>query len=188
MVDNHAAITANLEASWTTGVDATPVAYSKILSTAGDADNTIFTSSNAGLQQVIEGMADIANEVGSSKIQGPVTDQNPNKVESQYSWNSLADFENNIRSIQNVYYGSLDGTTVEATSISAMTKAVNPDLDTKITAQIKDVIAAIGEIPEPFRDSITNTAAQPQIADAVQKAADLNQMLSVDLKKALLGI
>ena len=67
------------------------------------------------------GAEGIANEVGATKIGDPVDKWNSGDkeggvlaVESWYSWNSLDDYTDNIYSIRNAYYGSLDGTVASA--------------------------------------------------------------------------
>ena len=52
----------------------------------------------------------IANEVGTAKISNPFSAGDISYVESPYSYNSITDFCDNIRSIRNVWLGSTDGT------------------------------------------------------------------------------
>ena len=137
-------------------------------------------SAQEAAQQIIEGCADIANEVGESKIGEPVslwTEGSKTKavlaVESWYSWHSRDDYSNNIRSIRNSYYGSLDGSVAE-TSISALVKAVDADLDTKVVDAINSAYNKILAIPQPFRNNINSDEAK-----AAQSAcAELNETLS----------
>ena len=50
----------------------------------------------------------IANEVGTAKIANPFSAGDVSYVESPYSYNSITDFRDNIRSIRNVWLGSTD--------------------------------------------------------------------------------
>ncbi len=130
--------------------------------------------------QIVEGCKDIANEVGESKIGDPLNKWESGQytkavlaVESWYSWHSRDDYSNNILSIRNSYYGSLDGTVAES-SISALVKAVDADLDTKVVDAINNAYNKILAIPQPFRNHINSDEAK-----AAQSAcAELNETLS----------
>ena len=99
-------------------------------------NSTEYKSAINCVEQIIDGCIDIANEVGDTKIGDPYnkwtageTTQALYAVESWYSWHSRDDYRNNIFSIRNAYYGSLDGT-VNANSLSAVLAKKNPALDT----------------------------------------------------------
>ena len=112
------------------------------------------------LEQIVDGCADIANEVGTAKIGDPYnlymagrTEEALYAVESWYSWHSRDDYTNNIRSIRNSYYGSLDGT-VNTHSMSALIAEADPDLDARLKAAIQKAADDIQAIPQPFRDGV----------------------------------
>lgn len=138
-------------------------------------------------EEIVDGCNDIANEVGEAKIGDPLNLYNSGKttealyaVESWYSWHSRDDYSNNILSIRNSYYGSLDGTVSEK-SLSAAVKAINPELDTKMVSEIQAAYDAILAIPQPFRNHINSTEAL-----AAQQACNtLAESLASDLKGAL---
>ena len=122
-----------------------------------------FQSSKDCVEQIVDGCIDIAGEVGDSKIKGPVDTWNSGKhddavleVESWFSWHSRVDFSNNIASIKNAYYGSLDGV-VNANSISKVINGKNAELDAKVIAAIKGAQDAILAIPQPFRNNLGST-------------------------------
>ncbi len=75
--------------------------------------------------------------------------------ESWYSWHSRDDYTNNIYSIRNAYYGSLDGK-VSDKSISKLVAGANAELDTKVSAAITTAASAIQAIPQPFRNNINS--------------------------------
>lgn len=109
-------------------------------------------------EEIIQGCIDIADEVGNTKIGRPnqgssLSDRN--YIESPYSLNSIEDFQDNIRSISNSYFGAVDGDA----SISDYIKSVNPALDTEVKEAIENSITAIAAIPEPFRENATSQAA-----------------------------
>ena len=142
-----------------------------------------FKSSKDCVEQIIDGCIDIANEVSDTKIGSPVelfaTDpvNAVLQVESWFSWHSRVDFTNNITSVKNAYYGSLDNI-INANSISKVINGKNAELDAKVIAAIKDAQDAIMAIPQPFRNNLASKEAQT----AIVKCADLRDVLDKELK------
>ena len=68
-----------------------------------------YGSDLAVVEEFIGGIVGIVAEVGEGKIPDPFTDNigtaDTSKVESQYSWNSLTDFHDNIGSVLDMYTG-----------------------------------------------------------------------------------
>ncbi len=146
-----------------------------------------YSSALSCLEQIIEGCADIANEVGTAKIGDPYnlyvsgdTQAALYSVESWYSWHSREDYSNNILSIRNSYYGSLDGT-VSPKSLSALIAIENAELDSKLKMAIAGASNAILSIPQPFRNHINSSESR----SAMSACADLEELLSNDLKSAV---
>ncbi|MDE5997270.1 MAG: peptidase M75 [Muribaculaceae bacterium] len=146
-----------------------------------------YSSALSCIEQIIEGCADIANEVGTAKIGDPYnlyisgdTQAALYSVESWYSWHSREDYSNNILSIRNSYYGSLDGS-VSPKSLSALIAAENAELDTNVKAAIANASNAILAIPQPFRNHINSSESR----SAMTACADLEELLSKDLKNAV---
>lgn len=151
--------------------------YASNFKSAGQAGSS-FADVAAATQQIIDGCIDIANEVGEAKIGDPValfaagkTTDALYAVESWYSWHSRVDYSNNIKSIQNAFYGTTNGTKSENSlinAIAAVDAATAADVDAKITAAIDAILA----IPQPFRNNInSNEAIAAQDACAALKAA-----------------
>ncbi len=131
--------------------------YGEMMMTAGEA-GSIFKTYQAVGEEIIQGCIDIADEVGNTKIGRPnsnASEEDRNYIESPYSLNSIEDFADNIKSIQNSYCGALSSDK----SISDYIKSVNPALDTKVRNAIEDAITAINAIPEPFAKNATGAAA-----------------------------
>ena len=181
LTQDHARITTLLRDSWTSG--ASP--YAKVLSSAGEAGNDKYASTQSAVQEMFDAMVGISDEVANSKISGPYKDQDSNKVESQFSYNSLVDFQDNITSLRNVYFGTLDGTVASA-SISSFVKARNTALDAQVVAGITASIATIGVIPEPFRDSLKDPAAAPKIDAAITTINSLRNLLETQVRPVVL--
>ena len=151
--------TAELERAWQpSGGD-----FAAKLVQAGEAGSP-YVSPRAAAQELVDGMAGIADEVASGKMGGPFSDQDVLHVESRFSANSLADFADNIRSIQHVYTGDYGGNT--GPGVDALVGARDADLDARVKAEIDAAIAAIEAIPVPFREAIFSHP------DAVQAAID----------------
>jgi predicted lipoprotein len=142
--------------------------------------STRWLSQQSALQEIIEAIAGIADEVANGKITDPYQQHDPRLVESQFSFNSLTDFTNNIESIRNVYEGhSPQG--CSAAGLSAYVATVNPALDTKIRTQIQNAKNAINAIADPFRDSINVPAQEDEIENAIAKINVLRDTLQSDL-------
>ena len=159
--------------------------YAEIFKAAGN--NTTFQSALTATEQIIDGCADIAHEVGESKIGEPYNKWKSKEykdavyaVESWYSWHSRVDYSNNIKSIRNSYFGSRDGKVAE-NSISALVASVDSDLDTKVKNAISDATEAIEAIPQPFRSNIFAS----EVPVAMEACADLEDILSNQLKPVL---
>ncbi|MDR1380156.1 MAG: peptidase M75 [Tannerella sp.] len=132
--------------------------YGEIMIAAGESGNKIYKTQLAAYAEILQGAADISDEVGNTKITDPVSSGNVLDVESWYSWNSIADFADNIRSVQHAYYGTVGNTALE-TSVSAYVKSLNATLDGEIQTAIADAIREIEAMPAPFRDNLTEAAS-----------------------------
>ena len=145
--------------------------YAGEFKNAGKAGSR-YLSQTSAVEEIIQGMIDIAAEVGSQKIAGPVKSQNVLDVESWFSWNSLTDFSNNVRSIENAYINGYDGST-PGSSLSAFVKAIDPTIDAEVKTKITAAITAINEIPAPFRNSLSNTEKTSAAISAMSELEDV---------------
>ncbi len=130
------------------------LSYGDNLINAGvSGKNSTFPNIQAAISQVLsnnEGSClAIANEVGSAKILNPFQNGDIAYVESPYSYNSITDFQDNIRSIRNVWYGSTDGNAASI-SFNNFFSSVNPTLNTAVVNAFTNAINAIGSMPAPF--------------------------------------
>ena len=177
---------ATLYDSWTSSYEGGPSFAASFKSHNGGD----YSSALSCLEQIIEGCADIANEVGTAKIGDPYqlymsgnTKSALYAVESWYSWHSREDYSNNILSIRNSYYGSLDGT-VNEKSLSALIATVNRELDSNMKSAIENASSKILAIPQPFRNHINSAESLA----AMTACADLEELLSNDLKFAVTSL
>lgn len=168
--------TVRLEASWA-GMDNITAAkqhqleefeleptfnYGENMIDAGKAGNSLYKTQLAAMEQILTGASDISDEVGNTKITDPVNSGNVLDVESWYSWNSIADFTDNIRSVRNAYYGTLDGT-VNSNSMAAYMNKVNATLDNNVRAAIDNALKEVAAMPAPFRNHLTKAETQKAV-------------------------
>lgn len=160
--------------------------FGDLLKTAGAQGNTTFSSQSSAVEQVIIGMRAIANEVGTGKIADPFNTGDSLSVESKHSFNSRADFKNNIRGIKHIYLGDFpfqsDGG-ADGVGVTDYVQALGATTaDQAFKTQIDFAIDQIDEIDQPFRDSINGTPAQKQeIQNAIDAVLRLRDMINNDV-------
>ena len=120
---------------------------------------------------MIEGMSGICDEVANGKIAAPFDEQDTRLVESQFSWNSLADFANNMRSVQNAYVGGYHNAS-DGKGIDELVAEMDASLDTRLKGEIDAAIAAINAIPAPFRDNLDASTQIEAAQEAIQTVFD----------------
>jgi len=147
------------------------LSYGENMINAGESGSTYRSVSRAA-SDIITGCIDICDEVGSVKIGTAHSKADVNYIESPYSYNSLVDFADNIRSIENAYIGGIEGK--RGKSISDYIKSVDSDADAAVKAGIANAIAKINAIPAPFAK---NYAAE-EAATAMEACDELLSALT----------
>lgn len=192
--------TQKLEDAWVTDFNGKGP-YGELLKTAGS--NTIYASQGAVMEELLNGLITIADEVANAKIAEPfgpsLGSHDTSLVESQYSWNSLTDFHNNIQSILNVYTGQLgydpQTDSVSDTGIYAFVMAHDAALADQVLTQIIDAQQKIALIkgdgnPDtteitgsalPFREQISNEAGRALIQEAMDAVNTLKATLETNV-------
>ena len=180
--------TKQLEDAWLVGLDGA-TAYQE---TFKSANNNIYGSNLAVIEELIGGMVGIINEVGTGKIADPfgadISSVDTSKVESQYSWNSLEDFANNITGVLNVFNGEFAGEADQPGMydfIAAGDKALADRIKAEIEQSIADIKAIPGADNLPFRQAIANADGRIRIKKAIDSLATLENSLDVDANKLL---
>ncbi len=158
---------AALASSWTQTTEGRPP-YRDTLATAGQPGNTAYPSLQAAAQEMVGGIINILDEVANGKIAGPYDAKDPSLVESQFAYNALSDFTHNLRGVESVYQGHVSDAAARGQTLRDVVGA-GTDLDARITGELAQAIAALGRIPEPFRDAIRDPAAKDEI-EAAQAA------------------
>jgi uncharacterized iron-regulated protein len=147
---------------------------------AGTSGSRYQTGADAALE-ILNGMIGICDEVANGKIAAPYDEQDPQLVESQFSGNSLTDFQNNIRSVRNAYLASLDGGA--GTGLADLVHTLDVELDEHLLGHIDEAIEAIQAIPEPFEENLGQAAAIEAAQEAIMH---LLLVLEEDVKPLLL--
>lgn len=129
------------------------ISFGENIKKAGETAST-FSSLKDAIAQILsddEGSAAaIANEVGTAKIANPFSAGYIFYVESPYSYNSITDFQDNIRSIRNVWYGSRSGSADGKNFNDFFVKTNKSATSSNIVTLFNDAINKIGNIPAPF--------------------------------------
>ncbi len=148
--------------------------YGEAMVTAEESGNVLYKTQIAAFVQALQGALDIADEVGNAKITDPVSSGDVLDVESWYSWNSITDFADNIRSIQNAYFGTTSASSAVENSLSVYIYSLDSDLDSDIQYAISDAISKIESMPSPFRDHLTSseTSSAVEACNAVLDILD----------------
>ena len=153
--------------------------YGEMMKTAGLPGNSHYKTQLSAIIQILQGAADISDEVGNTKITDPVSSGNVLDVESWYSWNSIADFADNMRSVQHAYCGNLSDK-VNDNSVSNIVRAKNAKLDDEVKSAISKAISEIEAMPAPFRNHLTEAetnAAKAACNDALDKIENAIELL-----------
>ena len=92
----------------------------------------------------------ICNEVGTAKIANPFSAGDIAYVESPYSYNSITDFRDNIRSIRNVWLGSTDKKANEYSFHTFFASVKSDKVNTAVESNYVGAIEGISNMPAPF--------------------------------------
>ena len=174
--ENLKSKTAQLASAWA----ASGENYAGEVANAGTS-STIYKSQKDAMQEMVNGMIVIADEVANGKLSDPFNEKDTTLVESQFSFNSIADFQDNIRGIQNVYMGKF---TADGQGLNEFVIGKDAELDARFQTEVQTAIDTIGAIPDPFRDSITGQRAAVQAA--IDAVSTVQQTLENDILKLVL--
>ena len=174
--ENLKAKTAQLRSAW----DMAGENFAAEVANAG-ASSTIYKSQKAAMQEMVNGMIVIADEVANGKISDPFNERDTTLVESQFSFNSITDFQDNIRGIQNVYMGKF---ATDGQGLNKFVKGKDAELDARFQTEVQTAIDTIGAIPDPFRNSIT--AQRSAVQAAIDTVSTVQQTLEDDILKLVL--
>jgi predicted lipoprotein len=115
--------------------------------------------------------------VANGKIAEPYINQNPALEESPFASNSIIDFTNNIKSVQNMYLGKYSS---DGKGLEDLIKANNLTMDGVIKTRIANSISALGNVTVPFGQAISTQ--QTQVQNCIQSINDLKDYLETTVK------
>lgn len=172
LAEDLADLTATLDVSWD---PATSGNYTNAFATAGGG-SAQYPTQRAAFEELVNAMAGICDEVANGKMHEVLLAQDPLLEESPFAKNSITDFTNNIRGVENVYLGRY---TEDGTGMENFVREHDLQLDNTIKQRIAAAIAALGTITVPFGQAIVDQPVQVQQAiDAINElAAVLNDDL-----------
>ena len=131
------------------------LSFGENLTKAGiNGSKSTFATLKAAIAQVLsddEGSCvGIANEVGTAKIANPFVNADIAYVESPYSYNSITDFRDNIRSIRNIWLGSTDKAANQYSFHTFFASVNNSSINTALEGAYVSAIESISNMPAPF--------------------------------------
>ncbi|MBO4674271.1 MAG: imelysin [Bacteroidaceae bacterium] len=131
------------------------LSYGENLAKAGiSGSKSSFPTLKSAIAQVLsddEGSClAICNEVGTAKIANPFSAGDIAYVESPYSYNSITDFRDNIRSIRNVWLGSTDKIANKYSFHTFFASVKSEKVNTAVESNYVNAIASISNMPAPF--------------------------------------
>lgn len=172
LTKNLEALTSDLYNQWNTSVTDSYIHHFKNPS----ALNPYYSNKKSVIQEVVNAMIGICDEVASSKIGEPFINADPSLEESPYAQNSMTDFRNNIKSVQNVYLGKFNS---DGIGLEDLVRKYNLSLDNTIKAKINTSITALNNITDPFGTAIISQPTQVQ--NAITAIEDLKNTLESQL-------
>lgn len=121
---------------------------------AGKSNKSTFASLTDAIAQVLsddEGSCfAICNEVGTAKIANPFANGDIAYVESPYSYNSITDFADNIRSIRNIWLGSTNDSAADKSFHKFFASVNQAAVNTAVENAYSSAINNISGMPAPF--------------------------------------
>ena len=165
-------LTGALAESWDPNVSGN---FQDDFGTAG-AGSLTYPTKLAAYEELVNGMAGICEEVAGGKIAEPFLSQDPSLEESPFAQNSLIDFTNNIRGVENVYLGRF---TSNGAGIEDLVREHDLQLDGEIKTRIAAAIQALDNISVPFGEAIISEPVQVQ--NAIDAIDNLESIISNEL-------
>ncbi len=137
---------------------------------------SVYGSQREVYEEVVNAMAGICDEVANGKIKEPYDQKDPSLEESPFALNSIKDFTDNIRSVENIYTGKYN---VDGRGIEDFVKLYNLSLHNKISQHIQAAVNSLNNITLPFGQAITQQATQ--VENAMAAINTLKETLETEL-------
>lgn len=165
-------LTQNLKKSWDPNETGNYIAQV----TSAGLSGSLYATKRAAFEEIINAMIGICDEVANGKIHEPLLAQDPSLEESPFSKNSIIDFTNNMRSVQNVYFCKY---IEDGKGLNEWVNENNISLDNKVQLKITAAINSFNLITLPFGEAIISQ--QTQLNTVQQSINELKDVLEVEL-------
>lgn len=172
LADNVKTLCNDAKAAWD------PATSNNYMSTFVNAgNNSIYATQRSAYEEVVDAMAGICDEVANGKIAEPFINGNPALEESPFAQNSIVDFTNNIKSVQNMYLGKY---ITDGKGLEDLIKGNNIAMDGAVKTKLASALTALGNVTVPFGDAITQQPTQVQ--NCINAINDLKTYLEGTVK------
>lgn len=115
---------------------------------------------------------------------GEMVEDDPNYIESPYSYNSYKDFYDNIMSIQNSLYGNVEGTTWASNSIMAYLQKYNKNIAAELNTKLQAALAAL-QACRDYKNSFAQEPGAACVKTAMDAVTTLDDCLNTTAKWVL---
>jgi predicted lipoprotein len=172
LTSNLKSLTSALKSSWN---PSTTDNYHVAFTQAGNG-STVYSTQLAAFEELVNSMIGICDEVANGKINEVFLAQDPSLEESPFAKNSITDFTNNIKGVQNVYLGKF---ATDGKGLEDLVRRHNLQLDNEIKLKLNNALTALGNVTDPFGEAIST---QPiQVQNAIDAINDLKDTLELQL-------
>jgi putative iron-regulated protein len=177
LADNVRTLCTNAKTAWD------PATSGNYTSLYTNANGGVYPTVRSAYEETIDAMAGICDEVANGKIAEPFTAEDASLEESPFAQNSLTDFTNNMKSVQNVYLGKYIN---DGKGLEDLIKSNNIAMDGAIKTKIAAAITSLNNITVPFGTAIQTSGGQrTQVQNAINAINDLKAYLEGDVKTYL---
>ena len=139
--------------------------------------STVYLSERAAYDELIDAIAGICDEVANGKLKDPFDAQDPMLEESPFAKNSMTDFRNNIKGVENIYLGNYK---TNGKGLEDFIRAKNLSMDATVKAKIANAKQALNNVTMPFGEAIS--LQRTQLQNAMNAVNELKDYLEKDVK------
>lgn len=169
-----------LAASWKSG-DSGGAAYRTVFATAGEAGNTTYGAQATAATAIVQGMIATCDAIADDTLAGPATAHDPALVESRFSGGALSDVLAQLHAVQSAYLGSVALAGTSGRGLRDWLREVDAGKAEAITQGLDAALTAVGAIPAPLEEAITNPAAGAALQAAEEAVRSVSTMLATEL-------
>jgi predicted lipoprotein len=126
--------------------------------------NSLYSSQNSAIQEVTNACLDLLDELPNQKIDNPLKQNDPALEEAFFSNNTKNEYLYNVRSLLNVYYGSLDMSA--GNGLQTIIQARNPNTHVLFNQQLLEAYSAAQNIPNDFTYALFHDKSSIETAKA----------------------